>query len=73
MITSSQKLKTRYQLGDVITVKVIEKVDERSWIVSLEGTLIQVKNTTATALEEGEMVRMQVTSLNPPQLSLEIQ
>ena len=59
-------------MGDVISVKVVEQVDAKSWIVSLEGLLIQVKNTTDVALREGEMVRMQVTSLNPPRLSLEI-
>jgi hypothetical protein len=57
----------------VITVKVIEKIDSTCWIVSLGGTLIQVKNTTPIPLQEGEMIRMQVTSLHPPQLSLDIQ
>lgn len=69
MISSSQKLKLKHDVGEIILVKVIEQLDAKSWIVSLQGTLIQVKNTTNIALKEGEMVRMRVSSLNPPQLS----
>ncbi len=73
MISSSFKLQNRYDIGDIITVKVIEQIDPKSWIVSLDGTLIQVKNTTSVPLTEGEMVRMEVVSLNPPELSLDLQ
>lgn len=69
MISSSQKLKSKHDVGEIILVKVIEQLDAKSWIVSLQGTLIQVKNTTNITLKEGEMVRMRVSSLNPPQLS----
>ncbi len=73
MTSSSHKLRSKYHVGEVLTVKVVERIDATCWIVSLGGTLIQVKNTTPIPLQEGETVRMQVTSLHPPQLSLELQ
>lgn len=69
MITSSQKLKTRYQVGDLLSVKVIEQIDSRSWIVSLQGVLIQVYNSTAQPLQDGQIITMRLVSLDPPQLS----
>ncbi len=69
MNTSSQKLKSLYQINDVIPVKVIEQVDARSWIVSLQGVLIQVYNSTSQPLKEGEVLRMRIVSLDPPKLS----
>lgn len=72
MITSSQKLKGRHRVGDVILVKVLEQLDSRSWIVSLDGTLIQVKNLAPRNFKEGQVVSMKVVSLDPPQLSLDL-
>lgn len=69
MITSSQKLKTRYQVGDLLSVKVIEQIEDRAWIVSLQGVLIQVYNSTTQPLKEGQMITMRLVSLDPPQLS----
>lgn len=69
MNTSSQKLKSLYQINDVIPVKVIEQIDDRSWIVSLQGVLIQVYNSTSQPLKEGEILTMRLISLDPPQLS----
>lgn len=71
MITSSQKLQAKHKVGDIITVKVIENIDPRSWLVSVDGTLLQVKNVTPLAFKEGERVRVKVVSLHPPQLSLD--
>jgi hypothetical protein len=69
MNTSSQKLKSLYQINDVIPVKVIEQVDDRAWIVSLQGVLIQVYNSTSQPLKEGEVLPMRLISLDPPKLS----
>ncbi len=69
MITSSQKLKTRHQINDILAVKVIEQVDERAWIVSLQGVLIQVYNSTDQKINEGDLLKMRLISLDPPQLS----
>lgn len=69
MITSSQKLKTRHQLNDILTVKVIEQVDKHSWIVSLQGVLIQVYNSTDQKINEGDLLKMRLISLEPPKLS----
>jgi hypothetical protein len=69
MITSSQKIKTRYQLNDILTVKVIEQVEARFWIVSLEGVLIQVYNSTDQIINEGDLLKMRLISLDPPKLS----
>ena len=66
---SSHKLKKHYNVGDLIEVKVIERVDNTAWIVSLQGMLIQVRNSTTLSLKEGDTVRMRLVSLDPPQLS----
>jgi uncharacterized Fe-S cluster-containing radical SAM superfamily enzyme len=66
---SAQKLKLHYKVGDELDVKVIERVDNNAWIVSLRGMLIQVRNSTTFSLKEGDTVRMRLVSLNPPQLS----
>ncbi len=39
---STTKLKQGYRVGDRISAKVIEQIDETDWIVSLEGTLIKI-------------------------------
>lgn len=65
---SNRKLERHHRLNDVFTVKVIERIDRESWIVSLSGTLIQVKNKTARTLREGDHVQVRLKSLNPTQL-----
>jgi len=70
MISSSDKLKARHKTGDMVSVKIIENIDARSWIVSLDGTLIQVRNKSPHSFREGEIVKMRVMSLDPPQLEL---
>lgn len=68
MVSSSQKLKSLYRLQDRLQVKVIEQVDARAWIVSLNGVLIQVYNSTDAEMEEGQILWMQLVSLDPPRL-----
>lgn len=58
-----------YQIGDHLDVKVIERVDKSSWIVSLQGVLIQVYNSTGQPLKEGDIVSMRIVSLDPPKLT----
>lgn len=70
MITSDEKLKLRCKVGDRLRVRVIEQVDATSWIVSLDGTLIQVSNSTHRLFKEGEYVTVRVDSLTPPKLTL---
>ncbi len=66
---SSQKLKMHYKIGDQLEVKVIERVDNTAWIVSLQGVLIQVRNSSAQPLKEGDIILMRLVSLDPPQMS----
>jgi DNA primase len=66
---SSQKLKAHYKIGDQLQVKVIERVDNTAWIVSLQGVLIQVRNSTAQPLKEGDVILMRLVSLDPPKMS----
>lgn len=58
-----------YKIGDNLEVKVIERVDNSAWIVSLQGMLIQVRNSTTLSLKEGDIVQMRLVSLDPPQLN----
>ncbi len=66
---SSQKLKMHYKIGDHLQVKVIERVDKDAWIVSLQGLLIQVRNSSAQPLKEGDIILMRLVSLDPPKMS----
>ena len=58
-----------YKIGDHLHVKVIEHVDNTVWIVSLQGVLIQVRNSTAQPLKEGDIILMRLVSLDPPKMS----
>lgn len=58
-----------YKIGDQLEVKVIERVDNTAWIVSLQGVLIQVRNSSAQPLKEGDIILMRLVSLDPPQMS----
>ncbi len=66
---SSQKLKLHYQAGDQLTVKIIERVENNAWIVSLDGLLIQVYNSTSQSIKEGDIVKVRLVSLDPPKLN----
>ena len=67
---STTKLKKSYRIGDRIQAKVIERIDETDWIVSLEGTLIKVVNRTGQILKDGDMVPLRVDSLDPAKLTI---
>lgn len=64
---TSAKL-TRYKIGDHIQAKVIEHIDGKEWILSLEGNLIRVVNSSRTKFKEGEKVWLKIESLEPPRL-----
>lgn len=68
-MSSGEKLRQNYRVGDWIFVKIIEHIGDKAWIVGVEGMLLQVQNFTLQDLREGQTVRMRVVSLNPPQLS----
>lgn len=72
MISSREKLEQRYSINDICTVRVIEQIDNESWIVSFGGMLIQVKNKTVRPLKEGTMVRVRVKSMNPVELEFSV-
>ncbi|MCB9072859.1 MAG: hypothetical protein H6623_04490 [Bdellovibrionaceae bacterium] len=67
-MSSTEKIQNHYRLHEVLSVRVIERVDQESWIVSLSGTLIQVKNKTKRPMRIGEQVRMRIKSLDPVEL-----
>jgi hypothetical protein len=66
---SSLKLRMNYKVGDHLQVKVLEQLDDSAWIVSLQGVLIQVRNSTSQPLNEGDIIWMRLISLDPPQLT----
>ncbi len=68
ILRAHQKIRSRYRQGDVIPVKVIEHIDGDSWIVSFEGDLIRVQNSSQQKFREGAVISMRLISVDPPQL-----
>lgn len=68
MISSREKIESKYAVNDVCSVRVIERIDQESWIVSFSGVLIQIKNRTIRPLKEGVFVRVRVISTSPIEL-----
>lgn len=56
--------------GQFIKAKLIEAVEENRWIVSFEGDLLQVQNSTPIVFEEGKTLTLKVQSLNPFKLQV---
>ena len=56
--------------GSRVQAKLIEAIDNRYWIVSFQGQLIQVRNNTDIPFEEGAQLSLQVESVNPIQLKV---
>ena len=56
--------------GQFIKAKLIEAVEDNRWIVSFEGDLLQVQNSTSIAFEEGKMLTLRVQALNPLKLQV---
>ena len=51
--------------GAHIKAKLIEAVEKDQWIVSFQGELLQVHNSTDIEFKEGLMLRLQVVRENP--------
>lgn len=58
------------QKGSRIQAKLIEEVDADHWIVSFQGQLLQVRNTTAIKFEPGLRLQLVVENPNPLQLKI---
>lgn len=56
--------------GDVIVAKVSERLSDYEYIVSIDGSLIQVQNLTLRNFEVGAAVHLAVTGTRPLQLKL---
>lgn len=56
--------------GDRFTAKLIECVEKDHWIVSYQGHLFQVRNTTTTAFQPGMQLNLQVISILPIKLKI---
>lgn len=51
--------------GTQISAKLIEAIAENQWIVSFQGELLQVQNTTNIEFKEGLMLQLQVVKESP--------
>ena len=56
--------------GHQIKAKLIEEVEKNYWIVSFQGNLIQVKNSTNIAFSAGRILYLEVTNPNPLELKV---
>jgi hypothetical protein len=70
MISSTNKIKARYKTGELIQVRVVEYISEQAWIVSLQGSLIQVRNRSQRPFKEGEEITVKVESVDPAVLTI---
>ena len=60
----------RWMVGQLWKTKLIEPIDDGHWIVSLEGRLIQVRNSTGKKFTEGQEVELEVLRVRPLQLKI---
>ncbi len=58
------------QVGSRIQAKLIEEVEKDHWIVSFQGQLLQVRNTTSIPFTKSQMLDLQVVKSNPIQLKV---
>lgn len=58
------------KLGDIVQGKMVEAIDHDHWIISFEGKLQQVKNTTALKFEKDRYIILKVKEENPLQLQI---
>ncbi len=59
--------------GSKIQAKLIEEVDADHWIVSFQGQLLQVKNTTAIEFKPGLRLQLIVMQSDPLELKIHSQ
>jgi uncharacterized Fe-S cluster-containing radical SAM superfamily enzyme len=70
MNSSTNKIKSRYKAGELIKVRVVEYISGQSWIVSLQGSLIQVRNRSQQSFKVGEEIMVKVESVDPAVLTI---
>lgn len=56
--------------GQYIQAKLIESVEYNHWIVSFQGELLKVKNTTDIHFKEGLTLNLQVVRSSPLELKV---
>lgn len=54
-------------IGDSIEGKLVEEVEKNLWIVSIGGTLLQVKNTSELNFKKDKKVKLQLVQDKPMQ------
>lgn len=65
---STNKLKSKYGIGDKVRAKVIERIDQTDWIVSVDGMLIKITNQSGNQILVGQTIGLLVRSLEPAEL-----
>lgn len=56
--------------GVIIKAKLIEAIEKDQWIVSFQGELLQVKNTTVCEFQKDRVLKLQVVNVNPLELKI---
>lgn len=54
-----------FKINDVVSAQIVESVAEGHYIVSLDGDLIRVQNTTGHSFNPNEYVLLRVTAVSP--------
>lgn len=57
-------------VGSQIRGKLIEEVEKNQWIVSFQGQLLQVKNSTNLTFQQGNILNLKVVSTSPLRLQV---
>lgn len=56
------------RVGDTVQAKLIEEIEKDRWIVSFQGTLSQVLNTTNISFEKSKRISLVVERVSPLEL-----
>lgn len=56
------------QKGSIVQARLIEALDQDHWIVSFQGRLIQVKNSTPIEFKENLLLNLKVKKTSPVEL-----
>ncbi len=54
-----------HSLGSKVQGKLVEEIEKDQWIVSFDGHLVRVRNTTSMGFEEGRVLSLEVVGVNP--------
>ena len=57
-------------IGDSIEGKLVEEIEKDLWIVSIQGMLLQVKNTGDLSFKKDKKVLLQLVQKRPMQFSI---